>query len=251
MSGARQRQRAKGRTKTAPRRPSKRAAGIRAAKRRRIAAAVAGIAAVAAAIALLSGGGSGPSPTAVATDVSTATVTGPPGPEGIPQQTGAPLAGLPASPDGRTVDGIQCNAMEQVAYHIHAHLAVFVDGTLRPIPGGIGIVTPVAERTNEGTLYAATDCYDWLHTHAQDGIIHVESPTQTSYTLGQSFAIWGQPLSSSAVGPAEGPLTIFVNGTAYQADPADIGLAPHEDIQIDVGSPATPPEKVDWSGTRL
>jgi hypothetical protein len=112
-------------------------------------------------------------------------------------------------------------------------------------------VTPVAERTSAGTLYAATDCYYWLHTHAQDGIIHIESPSESSYTLGQFFAIWDQPLSSTEVGPEEGALTVFVNGTPYRGDPADIVLVPHEDIEIDVGSPATQPEKVDWSGTRL
>jgi hypothetical protein len=42
-----------------------------------------------------------------------------------------------------------------------------------------------------------------------------------------------------------------VNGTPYQGDPADIVLTPHEDVQIDVGAPATPPEKVDRSATRL
>jgi hypothetical protein len=94
--------------------------------------------------------------------------------------------------------------MEQIAYHVHAHLAVYVDGTLRPIPGGVGIVTPLAQPTGAGTLYAATDRYDWLHTHAQDGTIHIESPTEATYTLGRFFAGDSRsPLERSA--PREAP----------------------------------------------
>jgi len=53
---------------------------------------------------------------------------------------------------------------------------------------------------------------DRRHVHAQDGIIHVESPTARTYTLGQFFGIWRQPLDAQQVGPARGTLTVFVNG---------------------------------------
>jgi hypothetical protein len=173
-------------------------------------------------------GSGGPS-----TDVATATISGPPGPEGIPLEVGTPLAGLEAAPTGHTLDGIQCNGMEQVAYHVHTHLTVYVDGQLRPIPGGVGVVTPVPQQTADGPFYSATTCYYWLHTHAQDGIIHIESPTKATYTLGQFFAIWGQPITASQVGPANGTLTVFVDGAQYQGDPAGIVLSSYEDIQID------------------
>jgi hypothetical protein len=152
---------------------------------------------------------------------------------------------------GRTVDGINCDASEQVAYHIHAHLSVYVDGVLRPIPAGVGVVQPVAEQTVNGPFYAATRCYYWLHVHAQDGIIHVESPSMRSYTLGQFFAIWRQPLTAHQVGPATGTVTVFVNGQRYSGNPADITLTPHEDIQIDVGKPVVAPAMVDWNKTQL
>jgi len=40
----------------------------------------------------------------------------------------------------------------------------------------------------------------WLHTHAADGIIHTESPVERTYTLGDFFDIWGQPLGRHQVG---------------------------------------------------
>ncbi len=144
--------------------------------------------------------------------------TSPRGPEGIPLQAGALLAPESTAETGRTVDGIQCDASEHVAYHIHTHLAVYVDGALRPIPSGI---------------------------------IHVESPTARTYTLGQFFAIWRQPLSAHRVGPARGPVTVFVDGSRYSGNPADTTLGAREDIQIDVGRPVVAPARVDWHKSQL
>ena len=64
--------------------------------------------------------------------------------------------------------------------------------------------------TPEGPFVETGSCFYWLHTHAEDGIIHVESPSTTeTFTLGQFFAEWGIPLSSTQVGPATGKLTVF------------------------------------------
>jgi hypothetical protein len=204
-------------------------------------------------IVIVATGGSKSSPSATTAhgDSATAVVSGPPGPEGVPLQEGTPLAPAATPAAGQTVDGVQCQASEQVAYHVHSHLAVFVNGELRPIPGGIGMVAPVAQQTAQGPFFGATDCYYWLHVHAQDGIIHIESPTVQSYTLGQFFALWGQPLSSTQVGSATGTLSVFVDGQPFHGDPSTIALGSHEDIQIDVGSPASAPQRVDWSTTGL
>jgi hypothetical protein len=184
-------------------------------------------------------------------DGTTAAPIVPAGPEGVPLEVGTPLASGSTAATGQTVDGIQCSASEQVAYHIHTHLAVYVNGTLRPIPAGVGIVSPVAQQTPDGPFDSATRCYYWLHVHAQDGIIHVESPSGRTYTLGQFFAIWRQPLSTHTVGQATGELTVFVNGRRYSGDPAGITLRSQEEIQIDVGTPVVAPKKIDWDKSQL
>lgn len=181
----------------------------------------------------------------------TASGTGAFGPEGIPLQTGTPLASIAGAASGETVDGIQCEAFEQVTYHIHAHLAVFVNGAPRSIPYGIGVVTPAVTQTTQGPFAQATRCYYWLHTHAGDGIIHVESPTRRQYTLGDFFAIWRQPLSGQRVGPATGTVTAYVNGVRYTGDPRGIVLTEHSDIQLDVGTPIVSPAPVNWSTAQL
>lgn len=181
----------------------------------------------------------------------TRSVSGPPGPEAVPLQKGTVLAPASTAATGQTVNGIQCNAAEQVAFHVHTHLAVYVNGQLRPIPAGIGIVAPAAQATPEGPFYAATQCYYWLHVHAQDGVIHIESPAGHTYTLGQFFDLWRQPLSASQVGPAKGKLTTYVGGRLYRGNPRDIQLGSHVDIQIDVGTPAVRPLSVNWAKTSL
>ena len=147
------------------------------------------------------------------------------------------LAPASTAATGQTVDSIECQASEQVVYHVHTHLSVYVNGALRPLPPGIGIVKPVAQQTADGPFYGASHCYYWLHVHTQDGVIHIESPTARGYTLGQFLDIWRQPLSRTPVATARGTLKVFVNGAVYRGDPRAVPLGAHEDIQIDVGSP--------------
>jgi hypothetical protein len=176
-------------------------------------------------------------------------LTGPAGPEGIPMEIGAPL-GSTLGATGQAVDGIQCQPNEQVVYHIHAHLSMFVNGTMRPLPPGIGIVQPQPDTSSSLPFFNATSCYYWMHVHAQDGVIHVESPTQTTYTLGQFFDLWQEQLSKTQLATAKGKLTVYVNGKRFTGDPRSIALKSREDIQIDVGK-VVPPEKVNWSPSHL
>jgi hypothetical protein len=211
--------------------------------------AIAGVLAIVLATVLVlvasSGGSSSPSPGPSATPQQAL------GPEGIPIEQGTILAPASTAATGQPVDGIKCESAEQVAYHIHAHLAVFVGGQLRPIPLGIGIVEPVVQQTPTGGFAQASRCYYWLHTHVQDGIIHIESPTHTIYTLGQFFDEWKQPLTANQVATARGAVTAYLNGVRYTGNLRSIPLNAHSVIQLDVGSPAVAPRPVDWSHSSL
>ncbi|HEX3460046.1 MAG TPA: hypothetical protein VHT49_04005 [Acidimicrobiales bacterium] len=135
------------------------------------------------------------------------------------------------------VDGISCNSTEQLVFHIHAHLAVYVDGALKLLPPGVGIGPPLQfQQTSAGPFVVSGTCFSWLHTHDSSGVIHIESPVQRIYTLGDFFDIWGQPLSATQVGPAQGTVTAVVNGAAFAGSPRDIPLDAHNVIQLDVGS---------------
>ena len=177
--------------------------------------------------------------------LSPVAAAGPFGPEGVPIPEGRAIAPPKRLPNGAQIDRIDCQSQEQVLFHIHAHLTVFVRGQARQVPAGIGIAPPYqVAATPEGAFVAAAPCFMWLHTHAADGIIHTESPVQRTYTLGEFFDIWGQPLNPYQVGPAHGRVTALFNGRAYTGNPREIPLLAHAQIQLEVGRPLVAPENI-------
>ena len=156
--------------------------------------------------------------------------------------TAGTLAPVWSGLTGQTVDGVAANTIEQLAYHIHAHLAIYVNGKSMTVPAGVGITTPWQTQTEpDGSLWIDSGShFYYLHTHTTDGIIHIESPTQTSYKLGQFFAEWNQPLSTAQVGPNKGTVITYVNGKKFAGDPSSITLAAHTVIQLDIGQDVAP-----------
>jgi hypothetical protein len=204
------------------------------------------------------GGSTTPRPSAPAQTRTIASTTAAPQPragqlgyEGVPLESGSALAPASTTSAARSANGVQCAPAEQLVYHIHAHLQVYVDGQPRALPGGIGMLGAVAQQTPYGAVYGAVVCYYWLHTHTADGVIHIESPLQAIYTLGNLFAVWNQPLSAHEVAGARGPVSAFVNGQRWTKDPGAIPLIPHAAIQLDVGTPVVPFHGVSWTGTGL
>jgi hypothetical protein len=149
---------------------------------------------------------------------------------------------------------VSCDALEQTQVHYHAHLQIFVNGAQVPIPGDVG-------------RQSVTQCYYWLHTHADpgdEGVIHIESPDERTYTLHQFFDIWGQQLSATNLlghqVDATHNLTVYVynandqptdssqpftvtppsNLTPSTGDPTKLILKPHELIVLEYGTPVAP-----------
>ena len=173
------------------------------------------------------------------------------GPENVPIPSAPLLAGASPATTGQTIDGIGCQTSEQTVFHIHTHLTIFVNGQQRQVPAGIGIPGAVAQQTPAGPFVDSGTCFYWLHTHAADGIIHIESPVQRAYTLGEFFDEWGQPLSPTQVGPAHGKVTVLVNGQVFTGNPRDVPLGSHENLQVEVGTPLVQPETINWANTGL
>jgi len=185
--------------------------------------------------------------TAAAAGLKPAPYPGPVGLEDVPIPQVSPLAPPRAVHLGQTIDGVKCQTVEKVAFHIHAHLAIFVQGKQRQIPYGIGIGPPLAgENGKAGPFVTQGSCFMWMHTHTADGIIHMEAPKQITFDLGQFFDIWGQKLSKSQVGPAKGKVTVLVNGRPYSGDPRSITLKSHEQIQLEVGTPLVAMQKISF-----
>ena len=111
---------------------------------------------------------------------------------------------------------------EGTKLHTHQHLDVYVNGKHITVPANIGIGP-------HGSFYSP------LHTHDTSGIIHLESTTVRSYTLGAFFRVWGVRLTARCIDGHCGKLGAFVDGRRVDADPTDIPLTEHEEIAVALG----------------
>jgi hypothetical protein len=120
--------------------------------------------------------------------------------------------------------GLDALSMEGTVLHHHEHLDLFVTGHRVTVPALIGIDERAGFLTE-------------LHTHDPSGIIHVESPVQRSFTLGQFFCEWGVKLNANCLGRYRGELAWWVNGRRMHGNPASLPLRQHQEIVIAAGRP--------------
>ena len=74
------------------------------------------------------------------------------------------------------ISGITCDEVEHLIYHIHTKLIINIQNETHNIPAGVGIIP--------------NNCIFWLHTHDDSGIIHIESPIKTAFSLDQFLKVW-------------------------------------------------------------
>jgi hypothetical protein len=169
--------------------------------------------------------------------------------EGVPVPEARPLAGTATMATGQAVDGIGCESHEHSLFHVHAHLTIIVNGTRRQVPAGVGIPVAKEAQSPTGPYIKSGKCFYWLHTHAPDGVIHIESPVRRGFTLGDFFDEWGQPLGADLAGPARGRVTAFYDGKVYRGNPRDIPLVGQAQIQLEVGTPLVAPDLITFPTT--
>jgi hypothetical protein len=100
---------------------------------------------------------------------------------------------------GRTTPSAATHDMSQEAMHIHPHLEVRMDGKPITVPVNIGI-SPSLYKAHSLDQYAGMHGMAPLHTHSDDGTIHVESNVVRNYTLGEFLDIWdGLDIEGKAV----------------------------------------------------
>jgi hypothetical protein len=111
--------------------------------------------------------------------------------------------------------------------HIHAHLDVLVDGAPVTVPANIGI--DMRRRAISP-----------LHTHDASGVVHIESPVQRQFSLGEFFSEWLVSLSADNIGglrAGDGKVfRVFVNGTPQSGNPGAIMLGAHDEVAVVYGT---------------
>jgi hypothetical protein len=143
---------------------------------------------------------------------------------------------------GQDIGTMRCLASQSIAFHVHTHLSIFLNGEALALPARVGFVDGIAN-----------PCHYPLHTHDATGMIHVHATTPTTFTLGQFFSIWGQTLSSTNVADLTGmPVVVYVtdNGVVTQntGDWSLIELTSHREITIQVGTAITEIPNFTWVG---
>lgn len=123
--------------------------------------------------------------------------------------------------------GLPALQEEGSALHIHQHLDIFIHGKSIPVPAAIGF--------NARERFISP-----IHTHDSNGVIHIESPTVQTFTLGQFFDIWGVRWNLNCIGAycedQQNTIKVFVNGEAVPGDPRLIALSDHPIIVITYGT---------------
>lgn len=124
------------------------------------------------------------------------------------------------------INGVECNKSEQLNYHVHTHLDVFVDGQRQQIPDGVGILS-------------TPSCLYWLHTHDSTGLIHIEAPQTREFTLGQFLNVWNKTRDPSGLLDSVSAMnaTVFVDGDKIEGNYRNVQLKSLEQIALVYGRP--------------
>ena len=122
--------------------------------------------------------------------------------------------------------GLPMLGSEGSTEHIHVHLDILVNGKAVTVPELVGI------DETAGTISP-------LHTHDTSGVIHIESPQLSTFSLGQFFTEWDVTLSATQLGGYTAgngnTLRAYVNGKLISGDPAAITFTAHDEIALVYG----------------
>ncbi|HCY61669.1 MAG TPA: hypothetical protein DHV59_02250 [Oxalobacteraceae bacterium] len=141
---------------------------------------------------------------------------------------------------GAPVGSLACAADLIANLDLNTHLSIYRNGEQLILPQGIGRIS---------TITPACD-YE-VHTHDRSGTIHTASTEYKRFTLGDFFAIWGQPLSlTNVAGFTDAPIVIYIEDKGdlrrFIGNPTTIDLASHRSIVIQIGTPLTEIPTYDW-----
>ena len=133
--------------------------------------------------------------------------------------------------DRRSEAGVPTMATGNPAFHIHPFLRVYVDGRRVELPADIGI-DPDAPPADMAAL----------HTHEPGEFVHNEG--MPGATLGDFFAVWGVPFSSTRLGPhrtaAGSAVQMWVDDKKSDQFGALV-LEDRQEIVVSFGPPASKP----------
>jgi hypothetical protein len=113
---------------------------------------------------------------------------------------------------------------------VRAHIEVFANRRVVIVPAGIGVAPPLVR---EGGFVRRGRCSYPLRTVEPTGVVELDPRLRP--TLGELFALWGQPLSARRLLSFSGRVRAYVAGKPWRESPRDIPLRRHSQIVLQVG----------------
>lgn len=152
---------------------------------------------------------------------------------------------------GQDIQGLVCDKpVQSSSGYGYTHLNLTVDGKQVAIPEDIGQVVQGSTSIVDPAK-RAVGCYYPLMTTDTSGKIRIKPGSATPYTLGQFFALWGQPLSSNNVAGYTGkPVKAFIRDgstlTEYTGSLDALPLTVNREITLQVGSTISEIPNFEW-----
>lgn len=154
----------------------------------------------------------------------------------IPTPIGAgPRYRPPAAPapvlQGRPLGALRCR---KDGDRFGVHLELFARGRVVIVPAGIGVAAP---RTRVGAFVRPRGCSYPARTLDPTGVVEIRR--RARLTLGDVFALWGQPLSPTRLAGFStrraAPVRAYVDGRRWHARLGALPLRRHAQIVLELG----------------
>jgi hypothetical protein len=115
----------------------------------------------------------------------------------------------------------------------------FAEDHVVVVPAGIGVAPPLRRA---GAYVRGGSCVYPLRTLEPTGLVLIGG--DATRTLGEFFALWGQPLGhrvlASFQAPPGGHVAVYIDGVSWRGAPAAAPLRPHTQVTVEIG-PRVPP----------
>ena len=150
-------------------------------------------------------------------------------------------------------NAVPCDQLEHTQVHYHAALQIVYHGVVTNLRQNTGIMTGSSGNVS---------CYYYLHVHPQDtNVIHIESPRNETFTLGQFIDVWNAWSQANGYGAVKldsahvaqftlaggDAIKVYIDQgdgkgpQPYTGDPRSIVLKSHEVITVEISPPDQPP----------
>jgi hypothetical protein len=132
---------------------------------------------------------------------------------------------------GAPIDSLFCGRRRTISYG--AHIELFAEDRGVVVPAGIGVMAP----QHRGPFVVGGRCLYPLRTLDPTGVIQVDRPGLSGTpTVGEFFAVWGEPLTRKRLASFAGAVVGFVNGHRWPGDPGAIPLRRHTQVVLELGA---------------